>query len=368
MPLSLSITKTWKFIIVAILFSLYLLISNLYNIPEFRGYWLDKIILILSTGMAYHLGIHVYWVVAFFFVFMSIIILIDSSKVLTEGGAKINILHEYDTNPEKKNAHLKNAVIPLHIYQTWHTKSLPPKMKECVDSVKRDNPEFSHHLFDDRDCRNYIKANFDADVLDAYDKIIPSAYKADLWRYCVLYKEGGIYMDIKFKCSPNFKMIELVDKEHFVLERPYIKNTKISLDDELKQLQSPDYSFFAYNNVDTKLWKNGNIGIYNAFMVCKPKNPYLMECIQRIVKNVQTKNYDHNPLYPTGPGLMGEVFFETGGRDKIRDFDLFYSLNGDAILSPYKKVLYHYPEYRQEQKKWGNSHYYKMWEENKVYQ
>ncbi len=29
------------------------------------------------------------------------------------------------------------TVIPLHIYQTWHTKNLPPKMSECVNNIKK---------------------------------------------------------------------------------------------------------------------------------------------------------------------------------------------------------------------------------------
>lgn len=34
-----------------------------------------------------------------------------------------------------------NKKIPLHIYQTWHTThELPPKMRECIDTLKRQNP------------------------------------------------------------------------------------------------------------------------------------------------------------------------------------------------------------------------------------
>ena len=34
-------------------------------------------------------------------------------------------------------------------------------------------------------------------MLDAYDNLIPTAYKADLFRSCILYKTGGCYFDIK---------------------------------------------------------------------------------------------------------------------------------------------------------------------------
>lgn len=356
-----------KIILLIILFVLYL------SIKPYTGFrdciFIDKLLLVFISIMGYYSGIHIYWIAGFFFLFMSILIWNDATHFLADkkGGTSIHLMHEYDNDPHKKSAKIEKAVIPLHIYQTWHTKQMPPKMKQCVESIKQQNPEFTHHLFDDEDCRNYIKQKFDADVLNAYDKLKPSAYKADLWRYCVLYKEGGIYMDIKFKCNPDFKLVELVDKEHFVFERPYIKSRKISLEDELKQLQSPDYALFAYNNVDRTLWKDGKIGIYNAFMVCKAGNPLLNECIDRIVKNVKSKNYGHNPLYPTGPGLMGEIYFKNNEIEKIREFDLFYSLNGDCIVSPTRKLLYHYPEYRDEQAKNGNPHYYKMWENKQVY-
>ena len=81
------------------------------------------------------------------------------------------------------------SIIPLHIYQTWYTKNLPPKMAECVESLKQDNPEFEHHLYDDLDCRNFIKNNFSEEILQTYDSLIPGAYRADLWRYCILYKK-----------------------------------------------------------------------------------------------------------------------------------------------------------------------------------
>ena len=66
-----------------------------------------------------------------------------------------------------------NSVIPLTIYQTWYTKDLPPKMHENVELLKKQNPEFEHFLYDDNDCRKFIKENFDKDVLNAYDSLIP---------------------------------------------------------------------------------------------------------------------------------------------------------------------------------------------------
>ncbi len=111
-----------------------------------------------------------------------------------------------------------NSVIPLKIYQTWHSKDLPTRMKQSVERLKARHPRFEHFLFDDNDCREFIAKNFDNNVLKAFDSLIPGAYKADLWRYCILYKNGGIYLDIKYDCINSFRFIELTEKEHWVLD------------------------------------------------------------------------------------------------------------------------------------------------------
>ena len=259
----------------------------------------------------------------------------------------------------------KNAIIPLHIYQTWHTKKLPPKMHECVDKLKRDNPEFTHHLYDDDDCREFIHDNFEPEVLEAFDKMIPGAYKADLWRYCILYKKGGIYLDIKFQCQKGFKLLELCDKNYLVLERPFAG--KINISDELNMINSHHYFNNIYKKIDVNFWPDRRIGIYNAVMVSEPQNPLLWKCIQKIVNNVNRKYYGYNPLYITGPGLLGDEYF-AGDYSKIRDFSLFNSLNGDYIINRKGIVFSQYPEYREEQSKYSEKQYYqKLWHDRKVY-
>ena len=71
------------------------------------------------------------------------------------------------------------------------------------------------------------------------------------------------------------------------------------------------------------LWSPGRFGIHNAFIITKPKNPILLECIFRIVSASKsggdgggcwggTGAYDvgwmTRPLFVTGPGLLGDVW------------------------------------------------------------
>ena len=227
-----------------------------------------------------------------------------------------------------------NSIIPLDIYQTWVTKDLPEKMQLQVERLKRRNPKFKHHLFDDNDCYEFIKNNFDRSVLNAYNRLIPGAYKADLWRYCVLYKKGGIYLDIKLKCINNFRLIELTEREHFVKDR----------------------------------W---DIGIYNALMACKAGNELLLKAINRIVENVNNNFYGICPLHPTGPRLLKDLINETGMN--VANVDMMHKSEINGVIS-YRRtfvLLTSYPEYHNEQNdsynKINKSRYDKLWAERRIY-
>jgi mannosyltransferase OCH1-like enzyme len=58
------------------------------------------------------------------------------------------------------------------------------------------NPEHQYVLYDAGMRRSLIRKNFDRHTLEAYDRLIPGAFKCDLWRYCILFLHGGIYADL----------------------------------------------------------------------------------------------------------------------------------------------------------------------------
>ena len=222
-----------------------------------------------------------------------------------------------------------DIIIPPNIFQTWHTKFIPPKMSKAINAIKILNPRFKYFLFDDNDCREFIKTHFKPDVLYAYDSLIPGAYKADLWRYCILFIHGGIYMDIKYVPLNGFKFINLTEKEHLV------------------------------SDID-------NVNIYNALMVSLPKNEILFKYIRRIVKNVADKFYGNSYLEPTGPALLSN-FVSTS--DNI--VDLKHSvLNDDYKLIYFNNIpiLKSYNNHIEEREKYSKKkHYSILWKDRKIY-
>ena len=218
--------------------------------------------------------------------------------------------------------------IPLNIYQTWHTLDLPPYMKLTVEKLKMDNPEFKHYLYDDTMCREFIKNNFDSNVLEAFDTLKPGAFKADLWRCCILYINGGIYLDIKFVCKQGFKLSMLTHKEYFVRDYP----------------------------------NERKFGIYQALMVNLPKNQILWKSIYLIVNNVKNNFYGISPLDITGPHMMNKFFTN----ETIKNFDIH--LDRAGIYFDNRLIITIYDQYRKEQNTYQNTlYYYDMWKNKDIY-
>jgi len=109
-------------------------------------------------------------------------------------------------------------------------------------------------------------------------------------------------------------------------------------------------------------FKNHN-GIYNGFMIVKPRNRYLLQAIAKIVDNVRTRYYGYNALYPTGPGLIGEIIPITYA------FRLTYDDIGktNAIFMNGVPILQSYDTYRTEQKTITSKSYDLIWKEHAIY-
>jgi mannosyltransferase OCH1-like enzyme len=221
-----------------------------------------------------------------------------------------------------------NPVVPLKVYMTWGTKILPPKMQQNLEKLKSDNPAFEFILYDDDDCKKFLVENFDERVIWAFNKLVPGAYKADLWRLCILYKNGGFYLDIKENCLNGFKLIELSESEHFVWDRP------------------PNH-------------------ILNALMVCKSGNKFLEKCIEEIIKNIKNNYYGPGCLWPTGPGLLGKVAMENNFNINI---DLRLPQHGEFILYKGVAIMRGYDGYVEERANFGKTkHYGYLWDQKKIY-
>jgi len=227
--------------------------------------------------------------------------------------------------------------VPLKIFHTWNTKYIPTNMAKNINYILNQNPEFDYYLYDDSECRKYIRENYSEDVLEAFDTLIPGAYKADLWRCCVMYKEGGVYMDIKLK--PLVKLKKLIEMNNFY----FVKDTP------------------SMSGCDFK------IGIYNAFLISYPNNIIFKTCIEKIVKNCELQFYGSNALAVTGPCLLGNIFNEHYNGEYEPFIELYLKQDGCIYNKLDVQITDIYDEYRTEQKKVGTMHYSFMWNNKNIF-
>jgi len=92
-------------------------------------------------------------------------------------------------------------MIPRKLWQTWETHTVPRALYPFVQSWRRMNPAWEHRLRSDEERRADMVAYGDKDLVAAYDKVPLGAMKADIWRYLIVYQEGGFYADLDTACQ-----------------------------------------------------------------------------------------------------------------------------------------------------------------------
>jgi mannosyltransferase OCH1-like enzyme len=246
-------------------------------------------------------------------------------------GVQLNIPHHSPATEKVE----EESPIPYIVHQCWITrKNCRKAMFETWKANVADNPQFDFYMYDHKECRKFISENFDDRTLWAYDTLVPGAYKADLWRYCVLYKKGGIYADIKFRF-------------------------RISLQESLRSA-----SFVA---------DVGNTNIYNGFFVTAPENPFFLRAINKIIENVELQYYGETWTDPTGPSMLRKII----SSDEEAQISLAVHLlahDKAAIRSADGRLwLQEYSNYRFDQDldflKYGSpGHFQKLWKEKQIYE
>lgn len=199
--------------------------------------------------------------------------------------------------------------LSLILTQTWFepvTAEKYPNMSRLIESWKRSGWEY--HFWDDTSAAEFLSLHFPPEVREAYESIIPGAFKADLFRYCVLLIMGGIYADMD-----------------------------VMLESNLDAAVPPDVGFMT--PVDAPGTRpDRRMCLWNGFIASAPAHPYLSRVIQHVVNNIRNRftvvDYDHmmcptpelsvvhafSTLFTAGPCILGLTVNEVMGRDLQQTF------------------------------------------------
>jgi len=161
--------------------------------------------------------------------------------------------------------------IPKQIFQTFKTGDLPWLTRYHVRKMLKMNPDYSYHFFDDKKIVDFLSAEYPPEYLRAYSKLTIGAAKADFFRYAILYKRGGVYLDIDSGVRKPF--------DKFVLDS--------------------DQAIISFE---------GNPEYYIQWaLFFSEGHPFLKRTLELMLDNIDTHRFPHDVHATTGPTVYSKA-------------------------------------------------------------
>jgi hypothetical protein len=179
--------------------------------------------------------------------------------------------------------------IPKTIHQSWKTAEVPERWRPLQRSWPERHPSWEYRFWTDRDNRALIAEHY-PDLLELYDSYRLDICRAELARYMVLRKFGGLYVDL------DFEALRPVD--------PLLD------DSELVFATEPQ------NHAEREPVRERGLKriVCNAFIASAPEHPFWTS----IVEQLQRSRDLPNPLDTTSVFLFTRVYEAFSGRDAVR--------------------------------------------------
>jgi mannosyltransferase OCH1-like enzyme len=156
-------------------------------------------------------------------------------------------------------------MIPKNIFQSWHSKTVHPSIKSRINLMLEMNPEYNYKLYDDNEIKEFVDLNFPGIISECFNRLNIPVARVDFWRYLILYKYGGVYLDLD-------------------------SSIDVPLDSFLNE--NDNALITAENNYDTYVqWA----------LFFNSGHPILKELISNIIYNIRKNKYPNDVLKMTGP-------------------------------------------------------------------
>jgi mannosyltransferase OCH1-like enzyme len=160
----------------------------------------------------------------------------------------------YEQNSFDKTPLQQTPLIPLILHQIWvGGKKLPQKYVALRDTWIKKHPDWKHYLWTDKEVKSLKMRN-----RKFYDRATDPVEKANILRYELLHKYGGVYADIDFQCLQNFDKF--------------------------------NYRYAFYTGIcpaDCRALLN------NALIGCVPGHPIIKECVENMKNTMHYKTRFH---------------------------------------------------------------------------
>lgn len=161
--------------------------------------------------------------------------------------------------------------IPKIIHQTFKSANLPFLTRWHISQFRKKNPEYAYEFYDDQRIERFISQEFDHETLNLYQKLNIGAAKADFFRYAVLLKNGGVYLDIDSLINGKL--------DDFILPT--------------------DVAIISSEN---------NPGLLVQWaLFFEPGHPFLKKTLELVLDNIRNNTYPHDVHKMTGPSVYTQA-------------------------------------------------------------
>ena len=164
--------------------------------------------------------------------------------------------------------------IPKQLFQTFKTSQLPWLTKMHVHAIRRKNPEYDYHFYDDQQIEDFFRIEFPKEYVDSYRRLTIGAAKADFFRYAILYKKGGVYLDIDSGLNKPLRKIIRDDDVALVCD------------------EIPPTYYVQWG------------------LAYEAGHPFLQRTLEKIMKNIAENPFPHNVHKTTGPSVYTDAVKE----------------------------------------------------------
>lgn len=183
-------------------------------------------------------------------------------------------------------------MIPKTIWQIgpYEYEELPSYIKICTESWIEQNPSWTYRYMTNDDAHIFIQDHFGKHYGDLYLKAHVPMCQADFWRYLVLYRFGGVYVDLD--------MLAMVPIEKW-----------FNLDAEI--------SVFASSLEDIIKW---NAETYDQWMIGSTKhNQGMLSVIQSVANRIELAESGRVDYKDTGSLVFTKSIKESDAKVFVND-------------------------------------------------
>ena len=190
-----------------------------------------------------------------------------------------------------RNNHI-HPKIPQIIHQIYEDLAgPPPSLVEISQSWKELNPDWEYRFWNKNDIETFLKTYY-PEFIPAYNAFSHNVQRWDAIRYLILYKFGGLYVDMDYECTENIT--------------PILCNTECAMGLEPEAHAVRIHVPYI---------------VGNAFMATVPEHPYFKELIDAVFyDNTKAGTYTDSVeliLNTTGPFLTTRIYDNSKYQERI---------------------------------------------------